>query len=246
MELLPIEYNKKTGIYRIRNIIDGKIYIGSSCKLRIRQKIHLRSLNKGTHHSIHLQRSWNKYGKESFVFEILECGLDEHQLIAIEQKYIDNYRPEYNTSPTAGSSLGQIRSPESREKMRLAQLGMKHTPERCKIKSISQGGENHWTKKKKISTEIRTKLSQIHKKKYDEGYIHPMKGIPLSQERIEKMKNLNCKAVDQLTIDGIYIKTWKSAAHVRDILGISQVCAVCKGRHKSAGGFKWRYSLPIP
>ena len=42
---------------------------------------------------------------------------------------------------------------------------------------------------------------------------------------------------------GEIIKTWDSAADVERVLGInhSNVTACCRGKVKTAGGFKWRY-----
>ena len=39
------------------------------------------------------------------------------------------------------------------------------------------GGEKHWTKKKKFSEESKKKMSESQKKLYQNGYIHPRKGI---------------------------------------------------------------------
>jgi hypothetical protein len=61
--------------------------------------------------------------------------------------------------------------------MRKAHLGEKHPEWRNKIKSISQGGENHWTKKKKFSEEAKKRMSETHKKLYKNGYQNPNKKI---------------------------------------------------------------------
>lgn len=76
------------GIYKIKNLVNGKCYYGSSKNIKKRWKTHLNQLNIGKHHNIHLQRSWVKYGKESFMFEIVEL-CDEKVLLEIEQKYLD-------------------------------------------------------------------------------------------------------------------------------------------------------------
>ena len=47
----------------------------------------------------------------------------------------------------------------------------------------------------------------------------------------------------QLTKDGKFVKEWPSATEAERQLGIHQqhICACCKGRLKSTGGFVWRY-----
>ena len=48
----------------------------------------------------------------------------------------------------------------------------------------------------------------------------------------------------QLTKDGELVKEWPSLSDAERQLGIfhSNICACLKGRHKSAGGFVWRYA----
>ena len=82
------------GIYKISNLLDGKCYYGSSSNISKRFAQHLKTLRRGTHHNIHLQRAWIKYGEDAFAFEIVEeCDMDV--LLEIEQKYLD-LLPEYN------------------------------------------------------------------------------------------------------------------------------------------------------
>ena len=77
------------GIYCILNKVNNKKYYGSSKDILNRFKRHKRDLRNGVHHNIHLQRSWNKHGEESFEFNIiLECSEDE--LLLIEQEYLDD------------------------------------------------------------------------------------------------------------------------------------------------------------
>ena len=52
--------------------------------------------------------------------------------------------------------------------------------------------------------------------------------------------------VIQFTKDGEFIKEWISAKEAQRQLGISQsnICACCKGKGKTAGGYIWRYKDP--
>ena len=60
------------GIYRIRCIVNDKVYIGSAKSFERRWGSHLYELRKGTHINPHLQRSFTKHGEENFRFEIVE------------------------------------------------------------------------------------------------------------------------------------------------------------------------------
>lgn len=95
----------RAGIYRIRNLVNGKCYVGSSVNIRKRWHVHRSYLTRGVHHNRYLTAAWNKYGQDAFTFEVIEYCAKE-SLIEREQHYIDTLRPEYNLSPTAGNCLG--------------------------------------------------------------------------------------------------------------------------------------------
>ena len=93
------------GIYEIKNKVTGKSYIGSSKQIEKRWRQHLLALKKNIHHSILLQRAWNKYGEDCFEFNIKEeCQEDE--LVEKEQQYLD-LKPEYNigTQASGGDNI---------------------------------------------------------------------------------------------------------------------------------------------
>lgn len=109
----------KTGIYRIRHVDSGKCYVGSCASpqgFRVRWNNHTKNLRKNQHHSPHLQRAWNKYGADSFVFEIL-LYCDPKDCIMYEQIALDHYKPEYNVCPIAGNSLGYKHIDEDKARM---------------------------------------------------------------------------------------------------------------------------------
>lgn len=82
------------GIYKIKNLLNNKCYYGSSKDIEKRWRTHKNHLNGGKHHNTPLQRSWDKYGEESFIFEVVE-ECDEKILLEREQHYLDS-KPEYN------------------------------------------------------------------------------------------------------------------------------------------------------
>lgn len=74
------------GVYQIRNLVTGQMYVGSTKKsFKHRLACHLRKLRNNKHVSLYLQNSWNKYGEENFVFEIVEeC---ERQIVLVREGY---------------------------------------------------------------------------------------------------------------------------------------------------------------
>jgi len=103
-----MENLKKTGIYKITNAINNKTYIGSAAgKHGIQQRFqdHRKALHKNRHRNIHLQRAWNRYGENSFSFEVIEY-CDKFECILREQHYIDTLIPDYNICKIAGNTAG--------------------------------------------------------------------------------------------------------------------------------------------
>lgn len=107
---------RKSGVYEIRNTTNNKRYIGSSKDLAERFRRHKRDLRRGKHHSRYLQRAWNKYGEEAFVFNLLEFRPAE-KLMNAEDLYLLLSTPEYNTNLAASSSAGTKSSEETKAKI---------------------------------------------------------------------------------------------------------------------------------
>lgn len=79
-----------SGIYQFKNLITNQRYIGQSVDIEDRYIKHIRLLELGIHHSIKLQKAWDKYGKENFTHSILiECPTDE--LLKQEEYYVRKY-----------------------------------------------------------------------------------------------------------------------------------------------------------
>lgn len=118
-----------TGIYEIVNLVNGKRYVGSAVDLRRRRRTHLRLLKNGKHHNAILLASWKKYGAGAFEFRVIElCPVE--MLLTREQVAIDSLLPEYNLSPTAGSTRGYRYTDEQRAKMRGRKQGAEWVAQR--------------------------------------------------------------------------------------------------------------------
>lgn len=78
----------ESGVYKILCKTNNKFYIGSSKNLDKRWLVHLYNLRKNKHINVYLQRSFNKYGEDSFTFEVLEI-CDIAYILIREQFYMD-------------------------------------------------------------------------------------------------------------------------------------------------------------
>lgn len=128
-----------SGVYKITNMTNNKVYIGSSSNIKLRLYRHSRALSQNKHANKHLQAAYNLVGKENFIFVVL-LYCDNKDLLFYEQRAIDMYKPEYNICTLAGSCLGIKHSNEAKAKITAAQLGRVVSEEtRTKI-SLSHSG----------------------------------------------------------------------------------------------------------
>jgi len=79
---------KQPVIYKIRNVVNQKFYVGSTTDTRERFRTHRSRLRKGNHHAKHLQAAWNKYGEDCFKFEVVEVVESVEQLFAAEDRWL--------------------------------------------------------------------------------------------------------------------------------------------------------------
>ncbi len=133
------------GVYRILNLANGRLYVGSTIRFSRRWKAHLDCLKANRHHSISLQRAWQKYGPASFRFEILECVADFGALLSREQFWINRLKAAdprigYNISPTAGNCLGVKHGPAVSAAISLRFKGVPKSAEhRARIAAAHRG-----------------------------------------------------------------------------------------------------------
>lgn len=87
-----------TGIYKITCTKTNEVYIGQSVSIQRRFATHKRELKNNIHYNQHLQRTYNKYGADSFTYEILELcpktKLNEREKFYI--KLFDSYKNGFN------------------------------------------------------------------------------------------------------------------------------------------------------
>lgn len=173
---------KISGIYKITNLINKKIYIGSAVNISQRKSVHFYDLKNNWHSSIKLQRSFNKHGENNFKFEIIEEVANVKNLIKREQYYLNKFlfanenddrfiKLGYNICREAGSSLGYKHTDVWKEEAKKRKLGKKGTAcsEQTKI-AIAKANKG------RVATiETRKKMS-IARAKYLTLFGHPAKG----------------------------------------------------------------------
>jgi group I intron endonuclease len=101
----------KSGIYKITNKLNGRIYIGSAKEFKRRWSQHAASLKANKHQNKFLQSDYNKCGAEAFVFDIIEITeCDKEGRLIVEERHIkehyDNGKDCYNLCDRAISREG--------------------------------------------------------------------------------------------------------------------------------------------
>jgi len=129
-------YKKIIGIYKIKNLINNKVYIGSSISIMNRFSTHKRLLINNIHFNKHLQSSFNKYGISNFKFEILEDlkFIDKKLIQEREEFHIKFYNANdsnygYNKRIVCDTNLGMKFTDEHIEKLKISHIGNKRSKE---------------------------------------------------------------------------------------------------------------------
>jgi len=148
----------RSGVYALYNPVNGNYYIGSAVNLWVRISDYGQTYYVKTYPHLPICKAIVKYGFLNMIVVVLEYTIRENT-VSTEQKYIDLYNPPYNVLKIAHSTLGRTHREESKQKMRLAKLGQKLSPEhRAKISETIIGRDKGIPKseqhKAKISATI--------------------------------------------------------------------------------------------
>lgn len=209
---------KKCGIYAIENLVNGKLYIGSSVNVNKRKNEHFNKLRKGIHHSRHLQRAFNKYGEISFIFRVIEY-VDETILREKEKEYILklnslNRDGGYNVTEatTNGCLKGENHPLYGKDRRALGHTIYwegKRIPEEIKVKM-----------RKPKSEQAKKNMSLNHADVSGEN--NPMYGKEFSKEHREKIsKSLKVKMLGENNPMFGRKRTGQLAGHSKKVLQLT-------------------------
>lgn len=259
--------NNLSGVYKI-TIGHIHHYIGSSVRLSRRECEHLGLLGKGKHGNPYMQKAWNKYQELTFeVLEYCDVdaviALEQKYLDEVfGQEFCMNicsmagsrlgvpHSDEVRKKMSANSARHKLtdahkerlrykRSPETIEKMKLAQQG--RSPESCKKLSDSLKG-------REITQDARQKISKtltgrrltpeqklVRKQKFDEkvanGWVYSGTGKTMSEEQKNKFR-----ATIQAKIDAGWVSPKKGipmSAEQKKNLSIAHTGKKLSAEHKA-------------
>ncbi len=175
--------NKISGIYCIKNIVNGKIYIGRSVNIYFRFWEHKNDLKYNKDSCSYLQNAWNKYGSSSFLFFVLEeCkpeSLNKREKHYIKLLQCNVKEKGYNLTSGGKGLYGYHHSDDTKKKISESNKGKKHTEESKALISknrIYLRGLDNPLFGKKLKKETIEKLSISRTGKSNYGWGKKVKG----------------------------------------------------------------------
>ena len=174
---------KIQGIYKIRNILNSKIYIGRSLNIEKRFREHKHAEKAKVPHPYPIARAINKYGIDNFEFMIIEVVTDYLKLDGRELYWIKYYKSNdpsygYNIRVDCRTNKGFKHSKETKDKLSEITKEQWKNQEFRKIVSES-------AKKRFKNPEFRDKMLKAAKAKPSYGNT----GHKHSEETKKKMSN---------------------------------------------------------
>lgn len=225
------ELRGKTGIYLIRNTINGKVYVGSSSNIAERWTEHARDLKNNTHRNKPLQNAYNKYGKDKFIYEILEL-LDENN----KDKQFEREQYWINTLNACNKKVGYniqnkvLVVPRATKKVVCLETGeiFNSLEEAGKVKKVSSGSISCCCNKKKLK-----QTGGFHWRFYDEF-------ITMTDEEVKEVI-FDVKSYPFICLDsGKIYRSWRELPYKKG--SIARCCGkLAKGEYATCHGRKYMF-----
>lgn len=234
-----------SGIYVIRNTVNGRSYVGSSVNLRRRNNTHFLELRRSVHHNPHLQADFDLLGREAFTFEVIE-PCPPRDLPQREKHHIDilgvlDPTKGYNIQPEPYKGI----IPEEVSRL----ISQKATGRKLSESTKKKIGDFHRGKVMSNETRIKMSRSQTGKVK-SQACREKCRLIHLGVKRTKEQRTrisegrLNKKSVicfdDDQNISACF-ENIRAASREMNICRRS-IQYVLQGRQQHAGGMCWRYA----
>ncbi len=223
-----INSNNTSGIYSIYNTINGSYYVGSSVCIKNRLTEHKRQLRLGIHHNNHLQASYNKYGKDVFLFEVIEY-CDTQILLWLESYWIKMLNSKYNQK----CPLQSLGSPVKID-IYTATGNFIIT-----VDSILSAATYCGIDRSSVVTLCKLLSSSI------KGFTCRYHGdiFKVAPDKVAFKITCKSKTVNAYTLDGKLINTYPSVSVAGKSLGIniSTIYKICNNKLSTIKGFRFSY-----
>ena len=183
-----IKEREPPGIYKISNIKNNKVYVGSSTRPKNRWNQHILDLKFKRHRNCKLQKDYNKYGADIFKMEIVEfCS--RNKLIKQEDYWIKKLKAlhdhhGYNLKDASQTKFNDI----IRKKISDKKKKSWKDPVYRKIRS-------NQSKKMWKNPEFRKRFSEISKKMWEDPKYQKKMHNAFNDPKLKKIHSKNGKAI---------------------------------------------------
>jgi len=242
------KYKEKTfKVYFHTNMDNNKVYVGITSQSLANRwgkdgKKYLEKKQNGDFVQPKFARAILAHGWDKFTHTIFADGLSHKDACRMEMALIalyDSINNGYNITKGGEGTIGIVVSEEERkcrsEKFKGKRMspetefkiGHTFTPEMLQKMSEAKKGKPSWNK---------------GIKGYNAGEDNVMKR-PEVRAKFKGVKNARAKKVIQLDMEGNFIREWDYMTQVQEELSfnVANLAACCRGRIKSAYGYKWKY-----
>lgn len=215
----------------------GKIYIGITKQKPVKRWLH----GKGYASQPYFFNAILKYGWDNIKHEVLFTELTREEAEAKEVELIAEYKSNqraFGYNVDRGGRVNRM-SDETKEKIRKANTGKHHSKETCeKLRELER---NRWKdpEYRKNQVEKRTGKSAWNKG-METSFETRMKQRDRKLGKYVGSKHWNSKKVINLDTGQIY-ESFGMLAKELNIKNGSHIVAVCKGKKKTAYGYRWAY-----
>ena len=211
---------------------------------------HKSSLRHSRHDNDYLQKAWNKYGEENFIFDILEICDSEDALDELERKYIKEYNSmdrNFGYNFESGGSANKHMSEDVKKRLSEIAKGkyageknpmygvhLKCSEEKKKLMSerFSGSGNPMYGVHLKLTDEQKQKISERTK-----GEKNPFYGKKHTEEARKKILETRKKSLVRCIETG---KIYESAMDAMRDTGIHNGSILRAAKNNlTAGGFHW-------
>lgn len=238
-------------VYMHTNKINGKVYIGITCKTL---NDRFRSGN-GYNHNAHFKSAIQKYGWNNFEHTLIADNLSYEDACEMEINLIalydsTNREKGYNVSYGGESGrLGIKHTEEAKQKMREHHWSKRHRSPLLgtklpgyRIKQLRQRkGELSAWYGKHHTDESKQKISRANSG--DKAYWHNHK---MTEKHKQHVAEGHYKPVLQI-LNGVIIAEFSSAKEAEEKTGIARcnISRCCCGNRKTVGGYEWKHKEVI-